>query len=59
MHEKAPRRFKFTLKGNHEFNYLVYIDIMYLDSKPTLYVIDLATAFRAARFIKDMSTYKV
>jgi hypothetical protein len=59
MHEKALRQFKFTLKGNHEFNYLVYIDIMYLNSKPTLYVINLVTAFRAVRFIKDMSTYKV
>ena len=59
MHEKAPRRFKFTLKGDHEFNYLVYVDIMYLNSKPTLHVIDLATTFRATRFIKDISTHKV
>ena len=59
MHEKAPRRFKFTLKGDHEFNYSVYVDIMYLDGKPALHVIDSATAFGAARFIKDMSTHEV
>ena len=59
MHEKAPRQFKFTLKGDYKFNYLVYVDIMYLDGKPTLHIINSATAFRATRFIKDMSTHKV
>ena len=55
MHEKSPGRFKFTLKDDHEFNYSVIIDVMYLDGKPVLQVIDSATAFEAARFLKDMS----
>ena len=59
MHEKAPGRFKFTLKDDHEFNYSVYVDIMYLDGKPTLQVVDSATNFEAARFVKDMSTREV
>jgi transposase InsO family protein len=29
---------------------------MYLDSKPVLHVIDEATAFQAARFLRDLST---
>jgi hypothetical protein len=28
---------------------------MYLDSKPVLYVVDKATAFQAAKFLKDIS----
>ena len=36
MHKKAPSRFKFTLKDDHEFNYLMYVDIIYLDRKPIL-----------------------
>lgn len=59
MYKKALRQFKFTLKDNYKFNYLIYINIMYLNSKLILYIIDLATTFRATRFIKDISTYKV
>jgi hypothetical protein len=55
MHEKSPGRFKFTLKDDHEFNYSVIINVLYLDGKPVLQVIDSATAFGAARFLKDMS----
>jgi hypothetical protein len=55
MHEKSPGRFKFILKDDHEFNYSIIIDVMYLDGKPVLQVVDSATAFEAARFLKDMS----
>ncbi len=57
MHEKSLGRFKFTLKDDHEFNYLVIIDVMYLDGKPILQVVDSVTAFEATRFLKDMSAY--
>ena len=56
MHEKAPSRFKFTLKDDYEFNYLVYVDIIYLDRKPILQVVDLVTSFKTARFLKDILT---
>ena len=55
MHGKSPSRFKFTLKDNYEFNYSVIINILYLDGELVLQVVDLLTAFQAARFIKDMS----
>jgi hypothetical protein len=55
MNGKAPGRFKFTLKDDREFNWCIVIDVMYLDSKPVLYVVDEATAFQAAKFLKDMS----
>ncbi len=57
MYEKSLGRFKFTLKDNYEFNYSVIIDIMYLDRKPILQVVDSTTTFKATRFLKDMSTY--
>jgi hypothetical protein len=55
MHEKLPGQFKFTLKDDHEFNYSIIMDILYLDEKPVLQVIDSSTLFQAARFLKDMS----
>jgi hypothetical protein len=55
MHGKSPGRFKFTLKDDHEFNHSVIIDVLYLDGKPVLQVVDSATAFGAARFLKDIS----
>ena len=59
MHEKAPSRFKFTLKDDHEFNYLVYVDIIYLDRKPILQVVNLVTSFKATRFLKNILTQEV
>jgi hypothetical protein len=55
LHGRAPGRFRFTLKDDYEFNYCIIIDVMYLDSKPVLHVVDEATAFQAARFLRDMS----
>jgi len=52
---KSLGRFKFTLKGDYEFNHSVVIDVLYLEGKPVLQVIDLATSFGAARFLGDMS----
>ena len=54
MYKKSPGRFKFTLKDNHEFNYLVTINVIYLNGKPILQVINSTTTFKAARFLKDM-----
>ncbi|KAF1978730.1 hypothetical protein BU23DRAFT_577015 [Bimuria novae-zelandiae CBS 107.79] len=36
--DSTPRRFKFTLKDNYYFNYKIFVDVMYLRSKPTLYI---------------------
>ena len=45
MHAKSPSRFKFTLKDNYDFNYKIIIDVMYINSKPVLHVVDAATVF--------------
>jgi hypothetical protein len=50
-HSRSPGRFKFNLQDDQdaEFNYSIYIDIMYIDGDPILHVIDEATRFQAAR----------
>jgi hypothetical protein len=59
LHAKSPGRFKFTLKDDYDFNYSVQVDVFYLDSKPVLHVVDEATSFMAARFLKDESARTV
>ena len=43
------------LKDDYKFNYSVIIDIIYLNRKPVLQVVDSVTVFGAARFLKDIS----
>jgi hypothetical protein len=60
MNAARPARFKFTLHDDCEFNYEVVMDIMYLEgNRPTLHVVDTATAFNAARFLKDITSKNV
>jgi hypothetical protein len=54
MNTKSPSRFKFNLKDNYEFNYSVIIDVIYLDSKLVLHVIDVFTFFQATSFLKNI-----
>jgi len=56
MYTKSPSRFKFTLKDNYKFNYTVIINVIYLDGKPVLQVVDSLTLFQAAKFLKDIFT---
>ena len=55
---KAPQCFKFTLKKDVEFNYEIIVNVIYLDGKPILHIIDVATAFQAGRFLNNMSAKK-
>jgi hypothetical protein len=45
MNAKSPSRFKFSLKDNYEFNYFIVIDVIYLDNKPILYIINVFMFF--------------
>lgn len=45
MNSKAPGRFKFTINDDIDFNYEIFVDIMYIDGKPVLHVVDSATSF--------------
>ena len=61
MKAPAPGRFRFRLKNSDEqiFNFEIIIDIFHLESRPILHIIDEATSFQAARFLKDQSTKTV
>lgn len=52
---KFPGRFKFTLKDEHNFNYIIYLDIMYLEGKAIPRVVNSATFFQAARLPTDQT----
>jgi len=36
LHSKSPSRFKFTIKDNCNFNYLIIVNILYLDKRLVL-----------------------
>jgi hypothetical protein len=54
-HGQAPRRFKFAITDECDFNYEVIIDVVHLKGRNALHVIDSATSFQAATFLKSMS----
>ncbi|KAJ8066993.1 hypothetical protein OCU04_004372 [Sclerotinia nivalis] len=54
LHSKSLGRFRFTIKNDIDFNYLVILDIFYIDGKPVLHLVDEAISYNAAIFLKDM-----
>ena len=60
-HGRSPHRFKFSIKDDLQFNRSILADIMYLEqpSVPVLHIVDEATRFQAARFLKDISASHV
>lgn len=54
-HEKPPGQFKFTWKENANFNYSIFIDIMYINGNPLLHVVDEITKFQATRQLNNVS----
>lgn len=55
LHKGPPQRFNFTLKDDTEFNHTIYLDVLKLDDRQVLQVVDEATKFQSARFLKSMS----
>ena len=45
MYRKVLSRFKFILKDNYKFNYYIIIDIIYLNGKLVIYIVDEAPIF--------------
>jgi hypothetical protein len=52
----APRRWRFTLSDDKDFNAEIFVDVLYLSNRPVLHVVDAATAYNAARFLTSMTT---
>ena len=45
-----------SLKNDYKFNYIVIINIIYLDGKLVPQVVNSLTLFQAVKFLKDIST---
>ncbi|EED22642.1 conserved hypothetical protein [Talaromyces stipitatus ATCC 10500] len=52
---KSPGRFRFTLRDEVEFNHSIIVDIMYINGKPVLHIVDEATRFNAACWLTSIS----
>lgn len=52
---QAPRRFKFKLKDNFEFNHNIYADVFYIARRPILNIEDEATCYQDATWLKFKS----
>ena len=48
-YSRLPGRFTFTLKNDLDFNYNVVIDIMYIEDKLILHLVDEATRFQVGQ----------
>jgi hypothetical protein len=54
-YDKAPQRFKFSIKDNSHFNYEIVINVVQINNRNVLHVINANTSFQAAEFLKSMS----
>lgn len=45
-HGKSPGRFKFSLQDDIDFNFNVIVEIMTINGKPILCIVDAATRFK-------------
>ncbi|KAI1006957.1 hypothetical protein K3495_g1266 [Podosphaera aphanis] len=55
LHGRSPGRFRFNIRDDIQFNSEIVVDVMYLDNnRPVLHVVDTATAFQSARFLKSL-----
>ena len=54
-----PRRFRLTVGAEDlRFNHVVAVDVLYVDQRPVLHVVDEATHFASARFLRDVTAEK-
>ncbi|KAI0998773.1 hypothetical protein K3495_g9424 [Podosphaera aphanis] len=55
LHGRSPGRFRFNIRDDIQFNSEIVVDVMYLDNnRPVLDVVDTATEFQSARFLKSL-----
>ena len=58
-YSQLPGRFAFTLKENLDFNYNVIVDIIYIERKLVLYLVDEVIRFQAKWWLKNISAQNV
>ena len=55
--QNAPTRFRVSFGAETvRFNERILLDVMYIDGKPVLHIVDEGTHFSAAQFLPDVST---
>jgi hypothetical protein len=56
IYGKSPGRFRFTIRDDVNFNHSIIVDVMYIESRTVLHIIDEATRYNAARWLSNLST---
>ena len=60
VNASRPRRFKLTVGADDlRFNHIVAVDIMYIHNRPVLHLVDEATHYSAAAFLKSSKSTEV
>lgn len=54
-----PHRFKFAKRDEKQFNHSIYIDIISLDRKPVLHIVDETTRYQAEKFLTSVSSSSI
>lgn len=50
------KRFNFTLRDDKDFNHSIYVDIMTLEKKPVLHIVDEASRYQATKWLPTVSS---
>ena len=58
-HIKTPRRFRFILRKNVNFNHSIIIDVMFIESFSMLHIVDKSIRYQIVKWLKDMSAKHV
>lgn len=53
---QAPRRFKFALREDKDFDRSVFLDIFCIDSEPIMHILDESTRYQAARWLPKVTS---
>ena len=56
---KSPGRFRFSLREDVNFNYCIYVDIMYIDGQPLLHIVDEGTRYQNGKWLINISAKHV
>ena len=54
-HIKAPKRFRFTLRKNVNFNHSIIIDVMFIKKFSMFHIIDEGIKYQIVKWLKNMS----
>lgn len=56
VYAQRPKRFKFELRADKDFNHTVYTEIFYIEGKPILHMVDESTRYQEGRWLESFSS---